>query len=200
MHPKQERTLVLIKPDGIQRTLIGEIIKRYEKSGLKLTGLKMLVPTEDQVRKHYLVESGWKKDTGSKTIDSYNEKGEDPPFEDPVRLGEWILEKLVRYLTTGPVIAMVWEGMSAVGVVRKLTGSTEPLTSDVGTIRGDYTLDSYHVADQDERSVRNLVHASGSIDEAKKEIEVWFQEDELIEYNLVNNKILYDINLDGILE
>ncbi len=95
---------------------------------------------------------------------------------------------------------MVWQGMHAVGVVRKITGGTEPLTSDVGTIRGDYTIDSYEVSDVDGRAVRNLVHASGSIEEAEKEIPLWFAENELHAYRVAHEAILYDVNLDGIRE
>jgi nucleoside-diphosphate kinase len=95
---------------------------------------------------------------------------------------------------------MVWEGAHVVEIVRKITGGTEPRSSDVGTIRGDYVLDSYTMADIDDRSVRNLVHASGSNEEAVKEINHWFKPSELIDYKLIQEKILYDVNLDGILE
>ena len=123
-----------------------------------------------------------------------------PPNDDPISFGKIILRKLVRYLTSAPVIVMVWQGAHAVGIVRKIVGSTEPLTSDVGTIRGDFVLDSYQMTDKDNRSVRNLVHASGSVAEAEQEIPHWFKEDEIIKYNHIQEKILYDVNLDGILE
>lgn len=197
---KKEKTLVLIKPDGVQRSLIGEIIKRYERTGLKLVALKMLVPTEEMVEKHYLIDPLWKKKAGEKSIKSYREKGLNPPSSDPEVLGEKVLQALKKYLTSGPIVAMVWEGMNAVGVVRKITGATEPLTSDVGTIRGDFTIDSYEIADCDNRAVRNLVHASGSVEEAEKEISIWFKEEEILNYRLINEAILYDVNLDGILE
>lgn len=200
MDSKQEKTLVLIKPDGVQRGLIGEIIHRYERSGLKLIALKMLVPTEDLVEMHYSVDPEWKIKTGQKSLEAYRMKGLTPPTENPEELGQRVLENLKRYLTSGPIVAMVWQGMNAVKVIRKLTGATEPLTSDVGTIRGDLTIDSYEVADIDGRAVRNLIHASSSVWEAEKEIAVWFKEEELIKYRLVGEAILYDVNLDGILE
>lgn len=199
-HPKGERTLVLIKPDGVQRSLIGEIIRRYERSGLKLVGLKMTVPTEELVEKHYLVDPEWRIKTGKKTIESYQKKGKKPPSEDPLKVTEIILNNLKKYMVKGPVIAMVWQGMHSVGIVRKITGGTEPLTSDVGTIRGDLTIDSYEVSDIDGRAVRNLIHASGSIDDAEKEIALWFGDGEIIKYKLAGEAILYDVNLDGILE
>ena len=200
MDSKKERTLVLIKPDGIQRSLIGEIISRYERTGLKLIALKLVLPTEQLVERHYLVDPDWKRKTGEKSINAYQAKGLEPPMTNPEKLGEEVLNKLKKYLTSGPVIAMVWQGMNAVGVIRKITGATEPLTSDVGTIRGDLTIDSYDIADIDARSVRNLIHASSSIDDAEKEINLWFQPEELVNYRLVGESILYDVNLDGILE
>jgi len=199
-HPKEERTLVLIKPDGVQRSLIGEIIRRYEQSGLKLVGLKMALPAKELIEKHYLVDPEWRVKTGKKTIESYHKKGKTPPSDDPLKVTEIVLNNLKKYMTKGPVIAMVWQGMHAVGVVRKITGGTEPLTSDVGTIRGDFTIDSYEVSDIDGRAVRNLIHASGTPGEAEKEIVLWFGEGELIKYKLFGETILYDINLDGILE
>jgi len=199
-HHKYERTLVIIKPDGVQRSLVGEIIRRYERSGLKIVALKMLVPTEELIEKHYLLNPEWRMKTGIKAIEAYKKKGKTPPSEDPLKLTEVILRNLKKYMTTGPVVLMVLQGMHAVGIVRKITGGTEPLTSDVGTIRGDFTIDSYEAADIDGRAVRNIIHASGSPEEAEKEIELWFDKNEIIRYRLVGESILYDVNLDGILE
>lgn len=199
-HPKKERTLVIIKPDGVQRSLIGEIIKRYERLGLKLVAIKMKVAEAGHIEKHYTLDPQWRRVTGEKTIKGYLDKGMVPPTSDPLEVTSKLLINLVKYMTSGPVIAMVWEGAHAVKIVRKLTGGTEPLTSDVGTIRGDFVLDSYQMSDSDGRSVRNLVHASGSVEEAENEIKLWFENDELIDYKLVQEQILYDINLDGIFE
>ena len=199
-HHKEERTLVIIKPDGVQRTLVGEIIKRYEQIGLKVLGMKMLVPTVEHVEKHYTLDPNWRRVTGEKTIAGYQSKGLTPPSMDPLEITAKILENLKKYITSGPVIAMVWQGAHAVKIVRKITGGTEPLTSDVGSIRGDFVLDSYQMSDIDNRAVRNLVHASGSPEEAEMEIRHWFKEDELTNYRLVQDEILYDVNLDGILE
>jgi len=200
MDPKKERTLVIIKPDGVQRSLIGEVIRRYESSGLKLVAMKMVIPTAELVKKHYTVDPEWPMKTGTKTIESYKKKGKIPPSEDPIKVANVIFGNLMKYITSGPVVAMVWQGMNAIGIVRKITGGTEPLTSDMGTIRGDLTTDSYEMADTDGRAVRNLIHASGSAEEAEKEIPVWFTPQELLDYRLVGEAILYDVNLDGILE
>lgn len=195
-----EKTLVLIKPDGIQRSLIGEIVKRYERLGLKLVGLKMIVPTPQFIEKHYTLDPNWRMANGSKTIKAYQDKGLKPPTDDPMEMSGMTLGKLKKYLSSGPVIVMVWQGAHAVQIVRKITGGTEPLTSDVGTIRGDFVLDSYQISDLDNRAVRNLIHASGSVPEAENEIKLWFKPEEIIKYKLVQDKILYDVNLDGILE
>ena len=197
---KKERTLVIIKPDGVQRSLIGEIIKRYELVGLKLVGLKMIVPTEELIEKHYLLDPEWKRNVGIKAIEADEKKGDKPRSEDPLEMGDFVLGTLKKYMVVGPVIAMVWQGMNAVEAVRKITGFTEPLTADAGSIRGDYTIDSFRMGDSDSRAVRNVVHASGSAQEADAEINLWFHKDELIDYRLVAEEILYDVNLDGLLE
>lgn len=198
-HPKEERTLVVIKPDGIQRSLAGEIVKRYEQAGLKLVGIKMLVPTEELIDKHYLLDPEWRVKTGMKTIESYRAKGKTPPSEDPLEITDVILRNLKKYMTKGPVVAMVWQGIHAAAIVKKITGGTEPLMSAMGTIRGDYTIDSYEIADIDKRAVRNLVHCSGNAAEAVQEVPLWFAPGELIDYRLINEAMLYDPELNGIL-
>lgn len=199
-HPSKERTLIIIKPDGVQRGLVGEIIKRYENVGLKMVGMKMLVPDPAHVEAHYTLDPEWRRVTGEKTIKGYKDKGLTPPSEDPMEITAKILGNLKKYLSSGPVIAMVWQGAHAVKIVRKITGGTEPLTSDVGTIRGDFVLDSYQMSDPDDRAVRNLIHASGSVDEANAEIKHWFKPEEMTNYRMIHEEILYDVNLDGILE
>jgi len=198
-HPKLERTLVIVKPDGVQRSLVGEIISRYERMGLKLVGIKMVVPTKEMVEKHYLADPDWKMNVGTKTLAAYEKKGETPPSTDPLVLGNAILDSLKHYITAGPVIPMVWEGAHAVEVVKKITGGTEPRTSDVGTIRGDFMLDSYPMADTDRRALRNLAHISGKVEDAEVEIPLWFSPEELVEYRHVQEAILYE-DLSGILK
>lgn len=199
-HPSTERTLVMVKPDGVQRGLIGEVIRRYENIGLKLVGIKIGVPDAEKVEQHYTLDPEWRRITGEKTIASYKKKGMNPPSEDPLEITAVILANLKTYLTAGPVVFMVWQGAHAIQIVRKLTGGTEPLTSDVGTIRGDYVLDSYEMSDMDGRAIRNVIHASGSVEEANLEISHWFLPSELVDYRLMQESIIYDANLDGILD
>lgn len=198
-HPKNERTLVIVKPDGIQRALIGEIMKRYERIGLKLVALKMLVPTEAMIETHYLLDPNWKKSVGAKAIESYVKKGETPPSSDPITVADLVVTRLKKYMTSGPVIAMVWEGAHAVELVRKITGGTEPRSASVGTIRGDFVLDSYQMADSDDRAIRNLIHASGTVSEAMIEIPHWFTAKELISYRVPHETTLYDGDILSIL-
>lgn len=199
---KTERTFTMIKHDGVQRNLVGEIIKRFERSGLKLVGLKMFVPDMERATKHYGKDDEWCQKKGEKYVKNLEEQGgvADRPA---IEYGRDIVRALLKYITCGPVIAMVWEGNQAAAVVKKLTGGTEPTTSDVGTIRGDYTLDSYAIANSGNRAVRNLIHVTDPEDPAgtaQAEINIWFDPSEIISYRHINEAMLYDANLDGIME
>jgi len=198
-HPKKERTFVIIKPDGIQRAMIGEIISRIERTGLKFTAMKFLVPKAEQCWLHYNKDEKWFAEKGAKIAKQIEDRGEKLK-KDPIEYGRDIIGQLVTFMTSGPVLAMVIEGNQAVGVVTKLVGGTEPLSSDVGTIRGDLTLDSYDLAGLDGRAVRNLIHCSDKPEEAEREIKIWFNENEIIKYRSIQEAMLYDVNLDGILE
>ena len=198
-HPKQERTFVAIKADGLHRALVGDIIKRFEQVGLKIIGVKMTIPTEQQVVDHYGKDDVWCQKKGDGFVENMKAKGEEPT-KPAIEYGRDIIRQLVDYMTASPVVAMVLEGNESVGIVKKLVGGTEPLTSDVGTIRGDYMLDSYPTANRDYRAVRNIVHCSDEPSEAEREIKLWFSDNELIDYTHVQEKMLYDVNIDGILE
>jgi nucleoside-diphosphate kinase len=198
-HPKKEKTFVLLKPDAIQRTLTGEIIRRIERTGLKLVGMKIVLATREQAVKHYNKDDKWCEEKGARTVknlEASGKKAEKPAIE----YGRDIVNGLADFMTCGPVVIMAWQGNSAVGIVKKLVGGTEPLTSDVGTIRGDLTIDSYDIANVDARAVRNLIHCSDAPEEALREIQIWFKEGEVLNYRLINEEILYDVNIDGILE
>lgn len=199
IHPKKERTFVAVKHDGIQRGLVGEAIKRIEQTGLKIIGLKMFVPARDQTVEHYGKDDAWCEKVGQRTIDSMKKEGKEPE-KSAVEYGRDVLEHLYKYFTIGPIVGMVVEGNQAVAIVKKIVGGTEPTTSDVGTIRGDFTVDSYEIANVDGRAVRNLMHCSDQVSEAEREIKIWFTPEELTGYRLVHDEILYDVNLDGILE
>ncbi len=190
---------MILKPDAVQRGLVGETIRRFENVGLKVVAMKMLTANAGHVEQHYTLDPEWRRVTGEKTIAGYKDKGLAPPSEDPYEITAKILEGLKKYMVAGPVVAMIWEGAHAVKIVRKLVGSTEPLTSAPGTIRGDYVLDSYQMSDTDGRAVRNLIHASGSPAEASAEIAHWFKPEEVIEYRQLQDAIIYAPELDGFL-
>ncbi len=199
---KRERTLVIIKPDGVQRSLIGDIISRYERTGLKMVAAKMVIPTEEFAIRHYHEVGGdeWLENVGAKARAAYEKKGLQSPYATNKDNGWAVLKSNAKYLSSGPVFCMVWEGNQACAIVRKITGATEPLSSDVGTIRGDLTIDSYQLADVDQRSVRNLIHASGNPEESAKEIKIWFKDEELLNYKHIQERMLYDVDLNGIKE
>jgi len=198
-HPKHERTFVILKPDAVQRSLIGEIIHRIERTGLKLVALKIILPRREQAMEHYFKDDAWCEDKGSKTVTAMKASGKKPK-KTAIEYGRDIVRALADFMTAGPVVVMVWQGNEAIAVVRKIAGGTEPTTSDVGTIRGDLTIDSYRMANVDSRAVRNLIHCSDKPEEAEREIKIWFDQKEILSYRLLNEETLYDINLDGILE
>ena len=195
-HPHQERTFVILKPDTVQRSLMGEVIKRFERSGLKCTAMKMTMAREEQLLKHYNKDDAWFLKKGTRIIEDLTAQGR-PVEKEAIEYGKDIIRTIVNYMVAAPVVVMVWEGNEAVAVVSKLVGSTEPKTSDVGTIRGDYTVDSYSHSSYENRAVRNLVHQSESPEEAEREIAIWLDESEIMSYTTAQERIMYDINLDG---
>lgn len=194
--PHQERCLIILKPDAVQRSLIGEIIGRFERVGLKFTGFKFLHPTEEQLLAHYNKDEAWFLKKGERTVEDLKAAGL-PVEKEPIEYGRDIIRLVVRFMQEAPVLAFVVEGNSAVTVALKLTGSTEPATADIGTIRGDFTVDSYGHSSYENRSVRNLIHCSESPEEAEREIKIWFSDDELLDYVTAQERIMYDVNFDG---
>ncbi|MGH7196157.1 MAG: nucleoside-diphosphate kinase [Candidatus Saccharimonadales bacterium] len=202
LHPavhkiKFERTFCMIKPDGVMRGLVGEIIHRLEKAGLKVVAMKMLLPTEEQVRAHYPAsDEAWVHRLGEKSLSGFdNLEGVSAKdilgSEDKRELGLGVVESLVQYMQSGPVVCMVVEGIQAVEMVRKLAGHTLPFKADVGTIRGDFSVDSPAVANAEKRSIHNLFHASEMQSEAESEIKLWFGDDPIHDYNLGNSEVMY---------
>lgn len=180
----EEKTLVILKPDAVQRGLVGEIISRFEKAGLKIVATKMVRPDEELAHRHYpTTRREFIEGMGHKTLGSYKEGGLDPidhlGTDDPHKIGLMVQEWLADFLTSGPVIALVLEGKGAIKHVRELAGHTIPAIADKGTIRGDYSDDSPIKANAEKRAIYNLVHASGDPQEASFEIGLWFSQNEL---------------------
>lgn len=193
-----ERTLVVVKPDGVQRGLCGEIVSRFERAGLKILAMKMVWVDKAHVEKHY-PESRTEliKTIGTKTLESYAKQGKDVVAElgtdDPMKIGTMINRWNMDYLSSGPVLAMVLEGIHAIENVRMLTGNTFPTLAMPGTIRGDYSIDSPVLANARKRPVRNMIHASGTKEEANYEIDLWFRENELHTYKRADEEAMFGI-------
>jgi len=179
----QERSLVLIKHDGILRNLVGKIIQRIEDIGLKITAMKMLWADEKLAENHYFLDEKWAKDVYEKTKKTREAAGDPFPFKDPIAYGKMIQDWNKNFLKEGPVIAMVIEGPHVVEIVRKIVGSTEPRQASPGTIRGDFAMiESYALANDKGRVLRNLIHASDSKENAEREIKLWFAKSEIHKY------------------
>lgn len=182
-----EQTVVLIKPDGMKRGLIGEITHRFERMGLKLVACKLVKPDKSLFEKHYNSSDPKRlKLWGEKTLKTYKEFGKDAKkdfgTEDPAELGKLVNKWLMDYVTETPVLAMLWEGQHAVQNTMNLAGPTMPVNAPAGTIRGDFSTDSAAYANAERRGVMNLIHVSTSIEEANFEKTVWFTPEEILKY------------------
>lgn len=188
-----EKTLVIVKHDGVSRGLIGRIIKRFERVGLKVVALEFIQSSVDMGEGHYPTSKEWFLKVGERTLQDYRSKGIDPVAElgtsDPMEIGKLVKKWNVEYLTHGPVLAVVLEGPDAVSVVRKLVGDTIPSRALPGTIRGDFGLDSIEQANKQKRPLYNLVHASGEVSEAETEIALWFGKKEVFDYKIYSNSM-----------
>lgn len=175
---KREKTFVMVKPDGVRKGLIGEIIRRFEQRDLKIVALEMFQPTKEQINDHYPKDPAWIKRLGEKSLSTYNKYGVDPVAElgtdNAEEIGPMVRAWLVDYMTSAPLVRMVVEGVHAVDMVRKIAGPTIPSVADMGTIRGDFSADSPAIANSEKRAVMNLVHASETPEEAAHEIAFWF--------------------------
>ncbi len=178
MHPKEEKTFLMIKPDGVRKGLIGEIIGRVEQCDLKIVALEMFQTTRDDIDNHYPKDKAWITRLGEKTLDTYRKYNYDPKkevgTEDPLEIGKQVRGWLVDFMTSAPLVKMVVQGVHAIDMVRKIVGETVPAKAEMGTIRGDFSVDSPVLANKEKRCIMNLVHASETPDESAHEIEFWF--------------------------
>src|SRR3990172_1319767 len=183
---KEEKTFLMIKPDGVRKGLIGEIIKRLEQRDLKIVSLEMSQPTHEQVDGHYPKDEKWITRLGEKTTATYEKYGydlvEDYGTKDCFELGKNVRKWTVEYMASAPMVRMIVQGVHAVDVVRKIAGPTMPYLADMGTIRGDFSIDSPALANKEKRAVMNLVHASETPEEALHEIKHWFGSQPVFNY------------------
>ncbi|MEK7203551.1 MAG: nucleoside-diphosphate kinase [Patescibacteria group bacterium] len=192
-HPKEEKTLVLIKPDAVKRGLVGEVIKRFESRGLKIIGLKMVQGTPKDFDKHYPKSKAWITNLGNRTVETYKKYNyslkKDFGSEDPFKIGKIFRNWLIDLMSSGPVVKILIEGVHAIDNVRKIVGDTQPTFALAGTIRGDFSVDSAGAANKSRRAIHNLIHASGNKEEAKNEIMLWFTPEEISDYKRVEELI-----------
>lgn len=192
---RQERTFMLIKPDGVKRGLVGECLKRVEQRGLKIIAAKMIQADEEMARAHHPSSDTWLRTIGEKTDETYKNYGHDMETDlgtnDYMEVGRMVLKWSMDHLTSGPVVVVIIEGVHAIAMVRKIVGKTYPSVAEMGTIRGDYSVDSPVLANNAHRSVRNLVHASGDQEEARNEIALWFGEGEVHDYDRAEEEFMF---------
>jgi len=192
---QKEQTLILAKPDAMQRGLVGEIIKRFENRGLKIIGLKMTKPSPAHIKKHYLATKEQLEGMGNKSLDNLQQLNLDPMkvlgTKSALQIGKMINNWNFEFLSSSPVAAMVFEGPHAVEMGRKIVGNTLPFKAEIGTIRGDFSVDSSTLGNFNKRPIRNMVHASGSISEAQREIKHWFSKNELFDYKRADEHIMF---------
>lgn len=192
---RRERTLILIKPDGIQRALSGAILARFERAGLKIVGLKMVQAERSLLERHYPADDAWVRTVGGKTREAFEKYGLDVRAmmgtDDPAEIGRRVRGWLIEFMQTTPVIAAVLEGVHAVSVTRKIVGHTLPVFAEPGTIRGDFSVDAPTVANASRRPVRNLIHASGTVEEAAHEVALWFAPAELYGYRRADETAMF---------
>ncbi len=192
---KEEKTILIIKPDGVKRGLVGEIISRVEKRGLKIIALNMISATRDQIDGHYPRDEKWITRLGEKTIATYEKYGFDLKKEigttDPKKIGQMVRDWQLDFMTSGPIVKIVIKGIHAIDMIRKLVGNTMPALAEMGTIRGDFSVDSAAAANRGKRSVHNLVHASETESEAKHEMEFWFSPEEIHDYKRAEDDIMF---------
>ena len=181
-----ERTLIIIKPDALKRGLVGKIIETFENVGLKLMAGKMLKPSADVIKNHYPGTKEWIREMGEKTLASFKQSGNSVmeifKTEDPSKLGQFVYVRLIKYWMEGPIVVMVWQGPNVITVIRKLRGHTIPALAIPGTLHAQFSFDSSPLSVSQDRVVKTFIHASGSTDEAEREIEYWFPKMEFRNY------------------
>lgn len=184
---REERTFVIVKPDGVRKGLVGELIRRIEQRDLKIVALEMFEATREQIDAHYPKDQAWVERLGEKSLATYTKFGMDPVKElgtdDKTKIGPMVRAWLVEYMTEAPLVRMVVEGVHAVDMVRKIVGPTMPVNADMGTFRGDFSSDSAAIANAEKRAIYNLAHASETAEEAKHEIEFWFGTKPIFSYH-----------------
>jgi len=192
-HPREELTFLMVKPDGVRRGLSGEVIRRVEQVGLKIVAMEMIRPSRKTIDDHYPKDKGWITRLGEKTLSTYEKFGYDAVKElgtaKAEKIGPMVRKWLIDFMSSAPVVIMAVKGVHAVAMVRKLAGPTMPVDAPLGTLRGDFSVDSPAAANREKRSVFNIVHASETEAEAKHEIKHWFGKSIIHDYSRTDDEV-----------
>lgn len=194
---KKQKALLIIKPDGVQRGLIGKILKRFETVGLTIVGLKFQMADKSTIIAHYPETDAWFKKVGERTLTNYAKKGLDAKkvfnTNDAISIGKTVKQWLITYFQESPVLLAVVEGYDVIEIVRKLSGNTIPLLALPGTIRGDFSHDTIDLANEQNRPLRNIIHASDTVEDGEKEVALWFKPEELFSYERCDEHIMFPV-------
>ena len=194
-NPKKEKTVFIIKPDGVKRGLVGEILSRFEKRGLKIIALDMILASKEEMDSHYPKDEAWVKRLGEKSLANYRQYGVDSKeklgTDNPLEIGQMLRRWVVEYMTSGPIIKGVVSGVHAIDMVRKICGNSLPNLAEMGTIRGDFSVDSAVSANLNKRSIRNIIHASENKQEVENELSLWFKSEEIHDYKRAEEDIMF---------
>lgn len=191
---KKQQALLIVKSDGVQRGLMGKIVKRFEQVGLTIVGFKFELPDKKRIIAHYPETDAWFGKVGERTLTNYAKKGLDTKkmlgTDNPIEIGKMVKGWLIDYLQESPALFIVVEGFEVIEIVRKLSGNTIPLLAAPGTIRGDFSHDSIDLANQSARPLRNIIHASDTEEDGIKEIALWFKKEELFDQTRADEEII----------
>ena len=192
-NPREEKTFLMMKPDGVRRGLMGEVLHRIEQRNLKIIALSMVMPSREQFDNHYPKDEKWITRLGEKTLATYEKYHIDPieqlDTDNKEEIGKMVRGWLIDFMVSGPVVKMVVQGVHAIDMVRKIAGDTMPSKAEMGTIRGDFSVDSPASANSEKRAVHNLIHASETPEEAAHEIAHWFSKDEIHPYTRTDEQL-----------
>lgn len=191
----KQKALLIIKPDGVQRGLCGAILKRFERVGLTIIGFKFMKADAQMVKNHYPENDVWFGKVGQRTLTNYAKKGLDVKkvfgTDDAVAIGKTVKQWLITYFQESPVLVTAVEGYETIEIVRKISGNTIPVLAAPGSVRGDLSHDTIDLANEQNRPLRNLIHASDSVKDGEKEVALWFKPEELFDYKRADEDFMF---------
>lgn len=191
----KQRALIILKPDAVERGIMGKIVKRFETVGLKIIGFKFIWAEKEKIIAHYPETEAWFRKVGGRTLSNYAKKGLSAKkvfgTDDDLSIGKTVKKWLIDYLQQSPLLIFVLEGYECIEIVRKISGNTIPLLAAPGTIRGDFSHDCIDLANEQSRPLRNIIHASDTVEDGEKEVNLWFTPSELFSYERADEEFMF---------